>query len=165
MSCLFIKMLIYHHFYLSKCFKTIHFLSFVIQICFVSTSTFQSCSRNSCPWKMLITRKKIWVRRIKSLTSDKISVLRLRWEYMLNGLRILVWNRTKKTLAIALVEWEKGLRRAENGGDLTNIKHKPNQNCNSESHPVKQIYPNTKWMIYRVEFVYFSELFGRLICF
>jgi hypothetical protein len=34
--------------------------------------------------------------------------MRLMWQYMVDGLHIPIWNRTKKPLAIALRGWEGG---------------------------------------------------------
>jgi hypothetical protein len=52
---------------------------------------------------------------------------------MVDGIHILIWNRTKKSLAIALSVMERGLKVGEGGGDLTNVKYKPNWNCYYES--------------------------------
>jgi hypothetical protein len=43
-----------------------------------------------------------------------------------DGPHVLLWNKTKKPLAIAL-------RGGENGSDLSNVKYKLNQNCHYES--------------------------------
>jgi hypothetical protein len=43
-----------------------------------------------------------------------------RW-YMVDGLHIPIWNRTKKPLAIALSEVGKGLRRGDNRGNVNNV--------------------------------------------
>jgi hypothetical protein len=40
---------------------------------------------------------------------------------MVDGHHILIWNRTKKPLAIALSGAGKGLRRRDNGGDVNNV--------------------------------------------
>jgi hypothetical protein len=48
-------------------------------------------------------------------------------------LHILIWNRTKKPLVIALSGAGGELRGRDDGGDLTNVPYKPNQNCNYES--------------------------------
>jgi hypothetical protein len=42
-------------------------------------------------------------------------------------------NRTKKPLAIALSGAVRGLRRRDDGGDVANVRYKPNQNCHCES--------------------------------
>jgi hypothetical protein len=55
---------------------------------------------------------------------------------MVDRLHIFIWNRTKKSLAIALSGAEHGLRGRDNGSDLTNTQYKPNQNCHYESLPV-----------------------------
>jgi hypothetical protein len=41
----------------------------------------------------------------------------------------------KKPLAVALSAAGKELRGRNNGGDVTNVQYKPNQNCHYESHP------------------------------
>jgi hypothetical protein len=72
---------------------------------------------------------------------------RLRWGYMVNGLHIPIWNRTKKHLAIALsvVGWG-GLRGRDNVGNVNNVQYKSNQNCHYESSlynkciPIKILY-------------------------
>jgi hypothetical protein len=54
---------------------------------------------------------------------------------MVDGLHILIWNITKKPLAMALSGMGMGLRWREVGGELTNVQYKPNQNCHDESIP------------------------------
>jgi hypothetical protein len=61
---------------------------------------------------------------------------RLRWGYMVDGLHILTWTRTKKPLAIALSGSGREVRGREDGDDLTNVQYKPNQNCHYESPSV-----------------------------
>jgi hypothetical protein len=46
---------------------------------------------------------------------------------MVDGFHILIWNTTKKSLAIALSELGRG-----QGGDLTNVLYKPIWNCHNE---------------------------------
>jgi hypothetical protein len=56
---------------------------------------------------------------------------------MVDGLHILRWNRTKKSLVIALSgvgrRLGRGLRGRGDGGVLTSIWYKFNQNCHYES--------------------------------
>jgi hypothetical protein len=54
------------------------------------------------------------------------------------GLHILIWNRTKKPLAIVLSGAGKELRGRDNGGDITNVQYKPDQNCHYESPPYNE---------------------------
>jgi hypothetical protein len=54
---------------------------------------------------------------------------------MVDGLQMPILNRTKKPLAIALSEVGWG---GDNGGDVTNIQHKSNQNCHYESPLYKE---------------------------
>jgi hypothetical protein len=58
---------------------------------------------------------------------------------MVDGLHILLWNKTKKPLAIALAAVWRGLEGKEDRGDLTNIQYKPNQNCHYASPHNKYI--------------------------
>jgi hypothetical protein len=62
---------------------------------------------------------------------------------MVDGLHILVWNRTKKHLAIALSGVGSASRERDNGDDLANVQHKPVWNCHNESS-LQWIYPNKK---------------------
>jgi hypothetical protein len=55
-----------------------------------------------------------------------------------DGLHILIWNRTKKPLIIALSGMGWGLRGREDRGDLTNAQYKPNHNCHYESPPYNE---------------------------
>jgi hypothetical protein len=70
---------------------------------------------------------------------------------VVNGLHKPTWNRTRKPLAIALSEVRRGLRGRDDGGNVTNVQYKSNQNCHYEP-PVSWIYPNknlflkTHWM-------------------
>jgi hypothetical protein len=61
---------------------------------------------------------------------------RLRWENIVVGIYIPIWNGRKKPLAIALSGAGRGLRGRDNGSDLTNVQYKPNENCHHESPPV-----------------------------
>jgi hypothetical protein len=47
---------------------------------------------------------------------------------MVDGLHIPIWSRTKKPLAIALSGVGRGLRRRDDGGNVTNVQFKSNQN-------------------------------------
>jgi hypothetical protein len=44
---------------------------------------------------------------------------------MIDGLHILIWNRTNKPLRVVLSEVGKVLRGRDSGGDITNIQYKP----------------------------------------
>jgi hypothetical protein len=52
---------------------------------------------------------------------------------MFDGFHILIRNRTKKPLAIALSGAGRGLRGRDGGSELTNIQYKPIWNCHNES--------------------------------
>jgi hypothetical protein len=52
---------------------------------------------------------------------------------MVDGLHIPIPNRTKKPLATALSRAGKGVRGRDDGGNATNVQHKSNLNCHSES--------------------------------
>jgi hypothetical protein len=52
---------------------------------------------------------------------------------MVNGLHILIRNKTKKPLAIALSGVGRRLRGRDSGGDRTNVQYKPIWNCHNES--------------------------------
>jgi hypothetical protein len=52
---------------------------------------------------------------------------------MVDGLHIPIWNRTKKPLATAPSGAGRGLRGRDDGGDVTNVQYKSNQNCHYES--------------------------------
>jgi hypothetical protein len=67
---------------------------------------------------------------------------RLRWQYMVAGLHIPRWNRTKKPLAIALSGAGRGLRGRDDGGGVSNAQYKFDWNCHYESPLVSWIYPN-----------------------
>jgi hypothetical protein len=58
---------------------------------------------------------------------------------MVDGLHILIWNRTQKPLAIALSGVGMGLTGRDDGGDLTNVQYKPNLNCHYESPHIMNI--------------------------
>jgi hypothetical protein len=45
---------------------------------------------------------------------------------MVDGLHILIWNRTKKSLEIALSWVGRGLRVRDNGGNVNNVQYKSN---------------------------------------
>jgi hypothetical protein len=51
---------------------------------------------------------------------------------MVDELHVLIWNRTKKSLAIALSGTGRGLRERGDGGYLNTVQYKPNQNCDYE---------------------------------
>jgi hypothetical protein len=55
---------------------------------------------------------------------------------MVDGLHILIWNRTKKPLVIALSGMGRVLSGRDNEGDLTNVKYKPNWNSHCEYPPM-----------------------------
>jgi hypothetical protein len=50
---------------------------------------------------------------------------RFRWGTMIDGLHILIWNRTNKPLRVVLSEVGKVLRGRDSRGDITNIQYKP----------------------------------------
>jgi hypothetical protein len=54
---------------------------------------------------------------------------------MVDRLHIPIRNTTNKPLAIALSGAGRGLIGRDDGGDVTNIQYKPNQNCHYESPP------------------------------
>jgi hypothetical protein len=60
---------------------------------------------------------------------------------MVDGLYIPIWNRARKLLAIVLSGVGKGLRRRDDGGNVTNAQYKPNQNCDYVTLSVSWIYP------------------------
>jgi hypothetical protein len=51
---------------------------------------------------------------------------------MVDGLNMLIPNRTKKPLAIGFKWAGRGLRGRDGGGDLTNIQYKPILDCHNE---------------------------------
>jgi hypothetical protein len=57
----------------------------------------------------------------------------LKVTYMVDGLHILIWNRTRKPLATALSEVGRGLRGRDNGGNVHNVPCMSNRNCHYES--------------------------------
>jgi hypothetical protein len=57
---------------------------------------------------------------------------RLRWQYMVDGLHIPIWNRTKKPLAIALSGVGRRLRGRDSGGNVNNVQYTSNRNCHYE---------------------------------
>jgi hypothetical protein len=61
---------------------------------------------------------------------------------MVDGVHVLIWNRTKKPLAIPLSGAWRGSRVRDGGGDLANVQYKPVWNCHSEFPTVKWIHPN-----------------------
>jgi hypothetical protein len=48
---------------------------------------------------------------------------------MADGLHILIWNRTKKPLVIALMRAGRKLRGRDDEGNVSNVQYNPNQNC------------------------------------
>jgi hypothetical protein len=52
---------------------------------------------------------------------------------MADGLHIPIWNRNKKPRASALSGVGRGLKGRDNGGNVTNIQYKSNQNCHYDS--------------------------------
>jgi hypothetical protein len=75
---------------------------------------------------------------------------RLWWGYIVGRLHILIWNRTKKPLSIALSRAGKGLRGRDNGGNLTNVQYKSNQHCHYEAplhnkYILKKVYEKQKY--------------------
>jgi hypothetical protein len=58
---------------------------------------------------------------------------RLTQGYMVDGLHIPIWTRTKKPLTIALGRKGRGFRGRDNGDDVPNEQYKPNKNCHYES--------------------------------
>jgi hypothetical protein len=60
----------------------------------------------------------------------------IRWQYMVDGLHIPVWNRAKKPLAIALSGMVRGLRGRDDEGNVINVPYKSNQKCHYESLPI-----------------------------
>jgi hypothetical protein len=63
---------------------------------------------------------------------------RLRWGYMADRLHILTWNRTKKSLTIALSGAGRMLRGRECKGDLNNLQYRHVWNCHNESSLYKE---------------------------
>jgi hypothetical protein len=57
---------------------------------------------------------------------------------MIDGLHILIRNRTKKPLAIALSGAGRGLRGRDNGGDVTNVQYRSIQNYHKDSPLFKE---------------------------
>jgi hypothetical protein len=51
---------------------------------------------------------------------------------------IYIWNKLKKPLTIAVSGVGRGLRRRDNGGDVTNVQYKPHQNCHYDP-PITKI--------------------------
>jgi hypothetical protein len=64
---------------------------------------------------------------------------RLSWGYMVDGLHMPIWNRTNKSLAIALRGTGRELRGRDNGDDVTNVQYKLNKNCHYESPYITNI--------------------------
>jgi hypothetical protein len=52
---------------------------------------------------------------------------------MVDGLHLLIWNRTKKPTIIAFSGVRRGLRERDNGGDLTNVQWKTIRNGHYKS--------------------------------
>jgi hypothetical protein len=65
---------------------------------------------------------------------------RLRWGYMVGGLHLLMWNRTKKPLAITLSGGGEGLRVRDEGGNVTNVQYKANWKCHYK-------YPHNEYIL------------------
>jgi hypothetical protein len=61
---------------------------------------------------------------------------------MVDGLHILVWNGTKRPLAIALSGVGRRWRGRDDGDNVTNVQYNPNWNCHYDSPLVLSIYPN-----------------------
>jgi hypothetical protein len=57
---------------------------------------------------------------------------------MVDGLHIIIWNRRKKPLAIALSGAGKVWKGRDSGSDLTNVQHNPNLNCYYDSSLYKE---------------------------
>jgi hypothetical protein len=55
----------------------------------------------------------------------------------------LLWNRTKKSLVIALYGAGRRLRGREDGGDVNNIQWKPNWNCHYE-------FPHNEYILIKI---------------
>jgi hypothetical protein len=71
---------------------------------------------------------------------------------MVDGLHILIQNRSKKPLAVALSGAGRWLRGRDGGGDLTNVQYKPIQNCHYES-PLYNEYIIIKNFLKELEFM------------
>jgi hypothetical protein len=56
---------------------------------------------------------------------------------------ILIWNKTKKPLAIALSGVGRGLRRRDKGGDVTNVQYKSSWKCHYE-------FPHNKYILIKI---------------
>jgi hypothetical protein len=59
---------------------------------------------------------------------------------VVDGLHILIRNRTMKLLAITLSRMKKRSRGRDGGHNLTNVQYKSIQNCHNNP-PIQQIYP------------------------
>jgi hypothetical protein len=70
------------------------------------------------------------------LVGEESERRKLRWWYMVDRLQILIWNRTKKPLEIALSGVGKGLRGRDDGVIVNNVQYKTNWNRHYESPPV-----------------------------
>jgi hypothetical protein len=55
-----------------------------------------------------------------------------------------IWNRTKKSLSIALSGAGRELRGRDKGGNVTNVQYKSNQNCHYDYHLYNELYPSKK---------------------
>jgi hypothetical protein len=66
---------------------------------------------------------------------------------MVDGLHIPIWNRTRKTHAIALSGVGRDLRGRDYGGNVTNILYKSNQNYHNEAPLALWIYPNKNYFL------------------
>jgi hypothetical protein len=63
---------------------------------------------------------------------------RLRWQHVVDGLHIPIWNRTKKPFAIALSGVRRWLRGRDDGDSVTKWQYNSNQNCHYDSTPVNE---------------------------
>jgi hypothetical protein len=68
---------------------------------------------------------------------------------MVDGLHILMWNRTKKPFAITLSRVGKGVKGREGGGDLNNVQYKTIWNCPNGS-PLSNKYTLIQILIEKV---------------
>jgi hypothetical protein len=59
---------------------------------------------------------------------------------MADGLHILIWNRAKIPLAIALGGVGRGLMGRDDGDNVTNVQYKSNQDCHFRSLPLYNEY-------------------------
>jgi hypothetical protein len=57
---------------------------------------------------------------------------------MVDGVHIIIQNRSKKPLAIALSGARRKSRERDSGDDLINVQYKPIWNCHNESPPYSE---------------------------